>query len=69
MPTTSSLEVIFTMPQAIAGQPDAKVLCRVEIARRMSGKDGKDQHGLALEILTCEYLHERKQPQRAEAHA
>jgi hypothetical protein len=69
MPTSSSLEVIFTMPQEIAGQPEAKVLCRVDITRRIGGKDGKDPHGLAIEILTCEYLHERRQPQKAEAHA
>ena len=69
MPTTSSLEVIFTMPQEIAGQPEAKVFCRVEITRRNGGKDGKNPHGLAIEILTCEYLHERRQPRNAEAHA
>jgi hypothetical protein len=68
MPATSSLEVIFTMPQEIAGQPEAKVLCRADITRRLGGKDGKDQHGLAIEILTCEYLHERQHPRRAEAH-
>src|SRR3954468_7440652 len=28
MPTTEQLEVIFTMPQEIAGQADAKVFCR-----------------------------------------
>ena len=69
MPATSALEVIFTMPQEIAGQPDAKVLCRVEITRRVGGKDGKEPHGLAIEILTCEYLHERRQPKRAEMRA
>lgn len=69
MPATSRLEVIFTMPQEIAGQPEAKVLCRVDISRRVGGRDGKEPHGLAIEILTCEYLHERRQPKRAEAHA
>jgi hypothetical protein len=69
MPTSNELEVIFTMPQEIAGQPEAKVFCRVEISRRVGGRDGKQPHGLAIEILTCEYLHERRQPRSAEAHA
>ena len=69
MPTASSLEVIFTMPQEIAGQADAKVFCRVEITRRVAAKDGKNPHGLAIEIVTCEYLHERRQPRKAEANA
>ncbi len=68
MPTSSSLEVIFTMPQEIAGQSEAKVFCRVDIIRRVGGKEGKESHGIAIEILTCEYLHERKHPKKAEAH-
>lgn len=69
MPTTNELEVIFTMPQEIAGQAEAKVFCRVDIIRRNAGREGKHQPGMALEILTCEYLHERRQPKKAEAHA
>ncbi|MGZ4816621.1 MAG: PilZ domain-containing protein [Terriglobales bacterium] len=68
LPESAMIEVIFTMPQEIAGQPEAKVLCRVDITRRVGAKDGKEPHGLAIEILTCEYLHERRQPKRAEAH-
>ncbi len=68
MPATNTLEVIFTMPPEISGQADAKVFCRVAIARRVGGREGKESHGLAIEILTCEYLHERRQPKRAEAH-
>ncbi|HWR16928.1 MAG TPA: PilZ domain-containing protein [Terriglobales bacterium] len=68
MPTATELEVIFTMPQEIAGQSEAKVFCRVEIIRRSGGKDAKHPNGIAIEILTCEYLHERRQPRMAEAH-
>lgn len=69
LPAANTLEVIFTMPQEIAGQTEAKVFCRVDIIRRSTGKDGKSPNGLAIEILTCEYLHERRQPRKAEAHA
>ncbi len=68
MPSSSELEVIFTMPQEIAGQAEAKVFCKTQIIRRSGGRAGKDEHGIALEIVTCEYLHERRFPKRAEAH-
>lgn len=68
MPTTDQLEVIFTMPQEIAGQPEAKVFCRVQIIRRVGAKDEKHPSGIAIEILTCEYLHDRRHPKKAEHH-
>jgi hypothetical protein len=68
MPSTNDLEVIFTMPQEIAGQPEAKVFCRTEIIRRVGARDDKHPNGVAIEIVTCEYLHERRHPKKAEAH-
>jgi hypothetical protein len=68
LPKANELEVIFTMPQEIAGQAEAKVFCRVEIIRRTGIREGKQPHGMAFEILSCEYLHERRQPRNAEAH-
>jgi PilZ domain len=70
LPKANELEVIFTMPQEIAGQSEAKVFCRVHIIRRTGSREGtKQPHGMAFEIVTCEYLHERRQPRNAEAHA
>jgi PilZ domain len=68
MPSTEDLEVIFTMPQEIAGQPEAKVFCRVSIIRRVGAKDDHHPNGVAIEILTCEYLHDRRHPKKAETH-
>lgn len=68
LPMGSPIEVIFIMPQEIAGQENAKVFCKGRITRTMESMDGEHPNGVAFEIVTCEYLHERRQPRSAEAH-
>ena len=60
MPVAHELEVIFTMPQEVAGQPDAKVFCKAEISRRLGPREDKKLNGIAIGIVSCEYLHERQ---------
>jgi hypothetical protein len=66
VPQGTSIEVIFIMPQEIAGQENAKVFCRGKIIRTMEAMDGEHPNGIAFEIVTCEYLHERRQPRHAD---
>jgi len=68
LPMGAHIQVIFTMPQEIAGQENAKVFCKGRITRTMEALDGDHPNGIAFEIVTCEYLHERRQPRSAEAH-
>ena len=68
IPKSALIELIFTMPQEIAGQENAKVFCKGKITRTMEAMDGEHPNGIAFEIVTCEYLHERRQPRSAEAH-
>ncbi len=68
IPDSAMIEVIFTMPQEIAGQENAKVFCHGKMIRTMEAMDGEHPNGIAFEIVTCEYLHERRQPRSAETH-
>ena len=68
IPKSAVIEVIFIMPQEIAGQENAKVFCKGKLTRTMEAMDGEHPNGMAFEILTCEYLHERRQPRSAELH-
>jgi hypothetical protein len=68
LPEGTAIEVIFIMPQEIAGQENAKVFCRGKLTRTMEAMDGEHPNGIAFEIVTCEYLHERRQPRSAETH-
>jgi hypothetical protein len=69
LPARANLEVIFVMPPEIAGHSDAKVICKVKVIRRMDARDQEHPHGVAIEIVSCEYLHERRQARNAEIHA
>jgi hypothetical protein len=68
LPASAMIDVIFIMPQEIAGQENAKVFCQGRVIRTMEAMDGEHPNGIAFEIVTCEYLHERRQPRSAEAH-